>query len=186
MSILNIKYQISNLINKMLDLLPTDLISIIIENLNYRDLYKFINTNCYINKHFSQYFKDKYYHIFVIKLVNNNLHTFRNKLVLLNSEQLNKVFIHTLNNIETVWLNNCQGFHNMKYILECMILGTTIDKNIISNMNARGLHFKKCFYDVLLKVVELEDRKSIQNKINNIPRLKSLHSTFIPYKKNLY
>jgi len=169
----------------MLDLLPNELLTIIIENLNYRDLYKFIYINSNINDNFSQYFKDKYYHVLVIKLVNNDFHTFCNKLVLLNNYQLEKVFIHTLNNIETLWLNKCQGFYNMKYILECMILGIKIDKNIISNMNARGLHFKNHFYSELLKVVELEDRKSIQNKIDNIPKLKSLHSTFIPYKKNI-
>ena len=37
---------------------------------------KFINTNSYINNNFSQYFKDKYYYISLMKLVNNDLHTF--------------------------------------------------------------------------------------------------------------
>ena len=169
----------------MLDLLPTDLILIIIENLNYRDLYKFINTNSNINNNFSQYFKDKYYHILLMKLVNNDLHTFCNKLVLLNNEQLEKVFIHTLNNIETVWLNKCQGFYDMKYILECMVLGSKLNYKIEIYLNNNARHFKNHFYDKLLEVVECKDRKSIQNKIDNIPKLKSLHSTFIPFKKNI-
>ena len=169
----------------MFDLLPTDLILIIIENLNYRDLYKFINTNSYINNNCSQYFKDKYYHIFVMKLVNNDLHTFCKKLVLLNNEQLEKVFIYTLNNIETLWLNKCRGFYDMKYILECMILGSKLNYKIEIHLNNKAQHFVYYFYDELLEVVRHKNRKSIQNKIDNIPKFKNLHSTFIPFKKNI-
>ena len=42
---------------------------------------------------------------------------------------------YTLNHIETVWLNKSQGFYNMRYILECMLIGSRVDKYIQYQFN---------------------------------------------------
>jgi len=167
----------------MIDKFPLEIIYLIIDYLSYKDFYNILFISKYINCNFSSYFKDKYHYLLVIKLVNNDLYKFRKCITILDSNKLEKVFIYTLNNINTVWLNKTQGFSNMKYILECMIIGCRINEYIKENMNTKGYHFYEHFYYDILNAVKFYNRNSIQENINNCRKLKSLHSNFIPFVK---
>ena len=87
-----------------------------------------------------------------------------------------------MQNIDTVWFNYEQGFHNMKYVYECMLRGCRINNDIRNQLNIRGYHFYDHFYKDLLNCMD-DDRIVTQENINNCKKLFSLHSTFIPYKK---
>lgn len=163
-----------------------DLLIIFVKNLNYKDIYKLLRVNKYINNSLSEYFKKRFYYLFVIKLININLEFFKKEILLLKPVCLKKVFIYTLNNIDTVWLNKSQGFYNMKYILECMIIGCRVDKTIQYKFNYTGSHFYQYFYQDLLNCITCNERIIIQRNIDKTPRLKSLHSNFVPFNKKNY
>ena len=160
-----------------------DLLKLFVKDLNYKDISNLLKVNKYINNSLSEYFKNKFYYLFVIKLVNKDLEIFKKEILLLKPLCLKKVFIYTLNNIKTVWLNDRQGFYNMKYILECMIIGCRVDKTIQYQFNYTGSHFHQHFYQDLLNCLTSNERIIIQRNIDNTSRLKSLHSNFVPYNK---
>lgn len=167
----------------MIDEFSYDLLIIFVKNLNYKHFSNLLKVNKYINKSLSKHFKNRFYHLFVIKLVNKDLEVFKKEILLLKPLSLKKVFIHTLNNIKTIWLNKTQGFYNMKYILECMIIGCRVDKTIQYQFNYTGSHFHQYFYKDLLNCITCNERIIIQRNIDKTPILKSLHSNFIPFNK---
>ena len=167
----------------MLNILSYDLLIIFVKDLNYKHFSNLLKVNKYINKSLSNHFKSRFYYLFVIKLVNKDLEVFKKEILLLKPLCLKKVFIHTLNNIQTVWLNKTQGFYNMKYILECMLIGCRVDKTIQYQFNYTGSHFYQYFYKDLLNCITCNERIIIQRNIDNTPNLKSLHYNFITFNK---
>lgn len=167
----------------MIDELSQDILKLIGYYLNYKDSSNLLKVNKYINKELSEHIKNKFYYLSIIKLVNKDLNKFKKEISLLKPICMEKVFLHTLNHIETVWLNKSQGFYNMKYILECMLIGNRVDKSIQYQFNSTGSHFYQHFYQDLLNCITSTDRIIIQKNIDNCPKLKSLHYNFIPFQK---
>lgn len=172
----------------MITSLPIDILPFIINNLHFKDIYNLFYVSKDIQKMYSSEFKGKYYHNYLIKLVNNNYEKFKNELHYV-KDGLNELFIYSLQNIDTVWFNYEQGFHNMKYVYECMLRGCRINNDIRKQLNIRGYHFYDHFYKDLLNCMD-DDRIVTQENIDNCKKLFSLHSTFRPYikkyKKNDY
>lgn len=167
----------------MIDELSYDILKIIINCLNYKDNINLLKVNKYINSEFTEYIKIKFYYLFIIKLVNKDLNKFKKEIILLKPICMKKVFIYCLNNISTVWLNQTQGFYNMRYIFECMLIGCRVDKTIQYQFNYTGSHFYQYFYLDLLNCINSNDKIIIQKNIDNCPNLKSLHSNFRSIKK---
>lgn len=166
----------------MINLLPNDILPIIVNNLHFKDIYSLFYVSREINDIYYKSFKGKYYHNYLKKLVNNNYEKFKNELQYV-KDGLNELFIYCLQNIETVWFNYEQGFHNMKYIYECMLKDCRINNDIRKKLNIRGYHFYDNFYKDLLNCID-DDRIITQENINNCKKLFSLHSNFRPYIKN--
>ncbi len=167
----------------MIDELSYDILKLFTNHLNYKDCSNLLKVNKYINKELSEDIKNKFYYLSVIKLVNKDLNKFKKEISVLKTICMKKVFLHTLNNIETVWLNKSQGFYNMKYILECMLIGCRVDKYIQYKFNYTGSHFYQHFYKDLLNCITSTDRLLIHKNIDNCPILRSLHYNFIPFQK---
>ena len=167
----------------MLNKLPNDILEIVINNLEIKDRYSFILTNKTNNYNFGkEKFKKKFQYLVVKRLLNNDLYKFKNEIINLSEKERNKIFLESIHNIRTIWLNEQQGFYDMKYILECMINGSRIiDLNQLTNHTSN--HFNKYFYNSIVDCIgflTIEDREKIQKNIDYKPVLKGLHSNFIP------
>ena len=171
----------------MIDDFPIEILNMIIKQLDYKSLYNLVLTNNEFKKLYSEYLKENFFYLFPIKYINNDLSIFRENIILLNETDRNKVLMHAINNIDTVWLNKEQGFYNMKYILECMLIGCEITIFMEEEMNYSARHFYDIFYMDLLNCLkknnQIQNRENVQKKINNVGILRSLHSNFIPFKK---
>lgn len=172
--------------------LPKELISEILSNINnYKDYKNLIETSQIFNKLIGgKIFRDKYlYDIILNKFFNKNYNKFKYYLHLLNKKELNNIFLLTLSDIKTVWLNHTQGFGDMRYIFECLYLGCNIENCNIENYNIENFnsssasHFLIHFYNDLLRCIVYNDRNLTIENINNCRKLKSLHSNFKPYDK---
>jgi hypothetical protein len=174
----------------MLDILPVEVLIIIGEKLHAKDTYNLLLVKKEITNHFGKEFlKKRFYYQKVQKLINNDFSTFKKEIILLDKKDLEKVFFYSLHNINTTWMNNSQGFFNMKYICECMILGCRIDDDAWEALNSTAKHFYVSFYNDLENVIyslNENDREQIQKNIDNCRKLKSLHTDFIPFKKYSY
>ena len=173
----------------MLKQLPNDVLEIIINNLEIKDRYSFILTNKTNNDNFGkEKFKKKFQYLLVKRLLNNDLYKFKNEIINLSEKERNKIFLESIHNIRTIWLNEQQGFYDMKYILECMMYGSRItDLNEITNHTSN--HFNNHFYNYIVECIgflTIKDREKIQKNIDNTPVLKGLHSNFKPIKKIFY
>ena len=173
----------------MLNKLPNDILEIVINNLEIKDRYSFILTNQTNNDNFGkEKFKKKFQYLLVKRLLNNDLYKFKNEIINLSEKERNEIFLESIHNIRTIWLNEQQGFYDMKYILECMMYGSRItDLNGITNHTSN--HFNNHFYNPIVECIgflTIKDREKIQKNIDNTPVLKSLHSNFRPIKKIFY
>ena len=170
----------------MLNDIPFEILELIINSLNCNDTYHILLTNNYLNDSFGkEKFKKKFNYFIVNKLVNLNFFKFKNQFKDLNDNDRDKIFINCIHNIKTIWLNQEQGFYDMKYILECIINGSRIyNKNKLINHTSK--HFYKHFYFPIIECIEdiyPTDRNKIQENIDQHTILKSLHSDFIPVQK---
>lgn len=166
--------------------LPDEIIMNIAKNLDYYDLKEFLQVNKHLNGLLKEFFNDKFFYIYVQSFVNKDIVKFRRNLIKLNDNDLEKVFFYTFQNIEIVWLNKTQGFSNLKYIYECILLDCRVNTKMKINMNDRARHVYEMFYRDLIKLVNDNkpiDRFKLQQKINNIPFFRTLHTNFIPFKK---
>ena len=166
--------------------LPDELIIKITNNLDYYDLKEFLQVNKHLNDLLKEFFNKKFFYIFVQSFVNKDIVKFRRNLIKLNDNDLEKVFFYTFQNIEIVWLNKQQGFSNLKYIYECILLDCRVNTKMKINMNDRARHVYEMFYNRLIKLVNDNkpiDRLKLQQKINDIPFFRTLHTNFIPFKK---
>ena len=166
--------------------LPDEIIMNIAYNLDYYDLKEFLQVNKHLNELLKEFFNDKFFYIYVQSFVNKDIVKFRRNLIKLNDNDLEKVFFYTFQNIEIVWLNKEQGFSNLKYIYECIVLDCRVNTKMKINMNDRARHVYEMFYRDLIKLVNDNkpiDRLKLQQKINNIPFFRTLHTNFIPFKK---
>jgi len=166
--------------------LPDEIIMNIANNLDYYDLKEFLQLNKHLNGLLKEFFNDKFFYIYVQSFVNKDIVKFRRNLIKLNDNDLEKVFFYTFQNIEIVWLNKEQGFSNLKYIYECILLDCKVNTTMKINMNDRARHVYEMFYKDLIKLVNDNkpiDRFKLQQKINNIPFFRTLHTNFIPFKK---
>ena len=103
-------------------ILPYDVLSLIIDHLGCIDTYHLLLTNQSFNDDFGKdKFKKKFHYLAVKNLINRDLNKFQREISNVNDSERDKIFIHTLHDIRTVWMNQVQGFYNMKYIFECMI-----------------------------------------------------------------
>lgn len=173
----------------MLNQLPNDVLEIVINNLKIKDRYSFILTNKTNNDNFGkEKFKKKFQYLLVKRLLNNDLYKFKNEIINLSEKERNKIFLESIHNIRTIWLNEQQGFYDMKYILECMVYGSRItDLNEITNHTSK--HFNNHFYNYIVECIgflTIKDREKIQKNIDDTPVLKGLHSNFKPIKKIFY
>jgi hypothetical protein len=169
----------------MIQNLPIEIQYLIIDHLECEDTYRLLLTSRELNDEFGKdEFKKRYHYRILQKLVNKDYLGFRNKIQVVSTKSdLDKIFIYSLNHIETVWLNKEQGFYCMNYILECMIMGCRITElSILQNHTAK--HFFEFFYDNILDTIIEGDRIGTQEKIDNSRMLRSLYSNFKPYKKN--
>ena len=64
----------------MITSLPIDILPFIINNLHFKDIYNLFYVSKDIQQMYSSEFKGKYYHNFLMKLVNNNYEKFKNEL----------------------------------------------------------------------------------------------------------
>ena len=166
--------------------LPDEIIMNIAYNLDYYDLKEFLQVNKHLNGLLKEFFNNKFFYIYVQSFVNKDIVKFRRNLVKLNENDLEKVFFYTFQNIEIVWFNKQQGFSNLKYIYECILLDCRVNTKMKINMNDRARHVYEMFYRDLIKLVNDNkpiDRFKLQQKINNIPFFRTLHTNFIPFKK---
>ena len=166
--------------------LPDEIIMNIVNNLDYYDLKEFLQVNKHLNGLMKEFFNDKFFYIYVQSFVNKDIVKFRRNLIKLNDNDLEKVFFYTFQNIEIVWLNKTQGFSNLKYIYECILLDCRVNTKMKINMNDRARHVYEMFYRELIKIVNENkpiDRFKLQQKINNISFFRTLHTNFISFKK---
>lgn len=166
--------------------LPDEIIMNIAYNLDYYDLKEFLQVNKHLNGLLKEFFNDKFFYIYVQSFVNKDIVKFRRNLIKLNENDLEKVFFYTFQNIEIVWLNYQNGFSDLKYIYECILLDCRVNTRMKINMNDRARHTYEMFYRDLIKLVNDNkpiDRLKLQQKINNIPFFRTLHTNFIPFKK---
>ena len=173
----------------MLNKLPNDILEIVINKLEIKDRYSFILTNKTNNHNFGkEKLKKKFQYLLVKRLLNNDLYKFKNEIINLSEKERNQIFLESIHNIRTIWLNEQQGFYDMKYILECMMYGSRItDLNEITNHTSN--HFNNHFYNYIVECIgalTIKDREKIQKNIDNTPVLKGLHSNFKPIKKIFY
>ena len=169
-----------------MDIIPYDVLSLVVDNLGCIDRYNLLLTNQSFNENFGKdKFKTKFHYLVVKNLVNKDLDKFKKEIQNVNDNERNEIFIYAIHNIRTVWLNQEQGFYNMKYIFECMINGSRInDINSLTNHNSN--HFYKFFYNPIIDCIGLlgvEDREEIQKNIDCSDMLRSLHSNFKPVQK---
>ena len=166
--------------------LPDEIIMNIANNLDYYDLKEFLQVNKHLNGLLKEFFNDKFFYIYVQSFVNKDIVKFRRNLIKLNDNDLEKVFFYTFQNIEIVWLNYQNGFSDLKYIYECILLDCRVNTKMKINMNDRARHVYEMFYRDLIKLVNDNkpiDRFKLQQKINNISFFRTLHTNFIPFKK---
>ena len=169
-----------------MDILSHDVLSLIVDHLGCSDTYHLLLTNHSFNNDFGKdKFKKKFHFLLVKSLVNQNFNKFQKEISNINDSERDEIFIHTLHDIRTVWLNQEQGFYNMKYIFECMINGSRInDRSRLTNHNST--HFYEFFYQPIVDCIgslNEEDRKEIQEKIDLSGILRSLNSDFKPVDK---
>jgi hypothetical protein len=173
----------------MLDYIPIEILPLIIGKLQYSGVYNLLLTNKKFNYEFGKdKFKKKYQYLLVKRLVNCDLHKFKKEIINVSEKERHEIFLASIHNIRTIWLNEQQGFYDMKYILECMVHGSRII-NINELTNHTSNHFNKHFYDSIVDCIGFlttEDREKIQKNIDYKPVLRSLHSNFRPIKKIFY
>jgi len=166
--------------------LPDEIIMNIANNIDYYDLKEFLQVNKHLNDLLKEFFNEKFFYINVQSFVNKDIVKFRINLTKLNINDLEKVFFYSLQNIEIVWVNYQNGFSDLKYIYECILLECEVNTTMKINMNDRARNFYEMFYRDLIKLVNDNkpiDRFKLQQKINNIPFFRTLHTDFIPFKK---
>lgn len=173
----------------MLNDIPIELLPLIIDKLQFNDKYNLLLTNKKFNNEFGKdKFKKKYQYLLVKRLLNNDLHKFKKEIINLSEKERHEIFLKSIHNIRTIWLNEQQGFYDMKYILECMIYGSRItDLNELTNHTSN--HFNNHFYNSIVECIgflTIKDREKIQKNIDDTPVLKGLHSNFMPIKKIFY
>tara|TARA_B100001123_G_C15197431_1_gene981908 strand:+ start:543 stop:1058 length:516 start_codon:yes stop_codon:yes gene_type:complete len=164
--------------------LPYEIIELIMTDLSCGFYYNFIRTTKKIYLKFGkEKFKKKFMNfVLVKKYLNNDYNKFKYYIQHLNEDELNKILILSVNNIETVWLNETCGFYNLKYIFECIYNGGNI--NDINNLNHTGKHFYRFFYNNILINIVKDNREETQKNVDNCVVLKNLHTQFRPYIKN--
>lgn len=170
----------------MIHNLPDEIIMNIAYNLDYYDLKEFLKVNKHLNDLLKEFFNDKCFYIYVQSFVNKDIVKFRQNLVKLNDNDLEKVFFYTFQNIEIVWLNYQNGFSDLKYIYECILLDCRVNTSMKIIMNDRARHVYEMFYRDLIRLVDDNkpiDRLKLQKKLNDIPFFRTLHTNFIPFKK---
>ena len=86
----------------MITSLPIDVLPFIINNLHFKDIYNLFYVSKDIQQIYGSDFKGKYYHNFLMKLVNNNYEKFKNELHYV-KDGLNELFIYSLQNIDDTW-----------------------------------------------------------------------------------
>jgi len=165
----------------MMDILPYDVLSLVVDNLGCIDTYNLSLTNSSFNDNFGKdKLRNKYHYLVVKKLVNRDFDKFQKEIPNVNDNERDEIFIHTLHDIRTVWMSQEQGFYNMKYIFECMINGSRInDVNCLTNHNSN--HFYEFFYHPIVDCIGylgVEDREEIQENIDRSGMLRSLYSNF--------
>lgn len=173
----------------MLNDIPIELLPLIIDKLQFNDTYNLLLTNKKFNNEFGKdKFKKKYQYLLVERLLNNDLHKFKKEIINLSEKERHEIFLESIHNIRTIWLNEQQGFYDMKYILECMMYGSRIT-NLNEITNHTSNHFNNHFYNYIVECIgdlTIKDREKIQKNIDDTPVLKGLHSNFIPIKKIFY
>ena len=136
--------------------LPKELILEILSKIDYwKDNKSLIETAPYFRKRIGgEIFKERFLpYFFKNKFINNNYVKFKKYINLLNKKELHNIFLLSLSNIKTVWMNEVCGFYDMRYIFECMYNGCRIkDKDIryINKVKGNATHFYLCFYNDLL------------------------------------
>ena len=173
----------------MLDCFPVEILNQVADNLDCKDTYNLSLVQRELNKQFNtEYLKNRFHYLVFQKLINTDFARFKKNIFTLKREDLNKIFNYSIQNIDTVWMNYEQGFLNMKYILECMIIGCRINDSLLQSLNFTGRYFNKYFYSDIVKAIgsfDHNDREKIQKNIDNTGMLRSLHSNFIPFNKKL-
>ena len=103
----------------------------------------------------------------VVETIQTSLTSYLSKMTPKEKER-HEIFLASIHNIRTIWLNEQQGFYDMKYILECMVHGSRIiNNNELTNHTSN--HFNKHFYDSIVDCIGFlttEDREKIQKNIN--------------------
>lgn len=167
----------------MLFNLPIEILNLIIDLLNYKDIYNLLLINSYFNnKYGKDKFKEKYIsNIHLEKYLNKDYNKFKNLIQYVNEDKLEEIFLLSLHDIKTVWINFMCGIYDMKYIFECMYYGCRI--NDTKKLQGQALHFYRFFYNHILRAIVEGDREKTQININNCKMVRSLHTDFKPFNK---
>jgi len=169
-----------------MDILPNDILSLVVDILGAIDTYNLILTNSSFNDEFGKdKIKRKFYYLTIKNLVNRDFDKFQVKIKDVEDDDRNEIFIHTLHDIRTVWMSQEAGFYNMKYIFECMINGSRIN-NVNRLTNHTSNHFYKFFYHPIVNCIGdlgVKDREEIQDNVDRSGMLRSLYSNFVEYEK---
>ena len=171
----------------MLDNLPSEILYQVVHSLDCKDTRNLVLVKREFNEQFGKEFlKTRFHYLAVQKLINRDFPRFKKEIQTLSKEDLEKVFFRSLHKIDTVMMNKEQGFYEMKYICECMILGCRIDDSIWHSLYYSGQHFYEYFHSYIVKAIGSlghNEREQIQKNIDNCRKLKSLHTNFIPFHR---
>jgi hypothetical protein len=158
---------------------------------NYLDLDSYINlikTCKSINESKSNVIKEKFVTIQLQKYINTNYVKFNKLISLISKSNLDEVFKLCLFKIETIWENQQNGRYDLRFIFECLYNGCKIknksDYFECNNLNyIKYCHFYNHFYQDIVNCIVENNKVLTLKKINNCPKLKSLHSDYKPCNK---
>ena len=159
--------------------IPNDIINIIYKNLpklndkmNFTKVNKFMFKNNYNKTQI--YTLELYLNLDYLKFYNLiNKYDYPKE----DLEYLKKICFEALKYMNTIWLNNTQGFGDYRFIFELLYKYDIINKYIIQKNTP---HFYKHFYSFLDKSIVKNDREKTIENINNSDMLFALKRKFKP------
>ena len=162
--------------------IPNDIINIIYKNLpKLNDKMNFTKVNKFMfKKNYNKtqiYTLELYLNLDYLKFYNLiNKYDYPKE----DLEYLKKICFESLKYMNTIWLNNIQGFGDYRFIFELLYKYDIINKYIIQKNTP---HFYKHFYSFMDKSIVKNDRKKTIENINNSDMLFTLKRKFKPYSR---
>ena len=160
--------------------IPHEIIDIIFQNMDYLNKKNFILINKYLYKKYN-----KKIHFYRLDIYLNN--DYKKFYLLLNYHDykedkiyLEKVLNLSINNLQTVWKNDNNGYFDLRFLFELIYKHKRLIKNLeFKNPYKHNNHIIIAIINTIILSIK-STRKETLNEINNNSYLSSLKNDFNP------